>query len=139
MLEAQKHQRTLIAAIAIFAAFLLLAIVFILLKMLRTRRQLKEADVVIGEMLAGHGETTDDADATCHAERSEASVPVPALTDREASILPLLAQGLTSKEIATKLFLTEQTIKWYRMRLLDKFKAKNTADLLTKGKEAGML
>jgi len=136
VLEAQKHQRTLIAAIAIFAAFLLLAIVFILLKMLRTRRELKEADVVIGEVLAEHGEIPDQAgnDGTLHGRPDR-----PSLTDREASILPLLAQGLTSKEIAAKLFLTEQTIKWYRMRLLDKFKAKNTADLLTKGKEAGML
>lgn len=63
----------------------------------------------------------------------------PSLTERELEILPIIAAGMTSKEIAAKLFLTQQTIKWYRMRLLDKFKAKNTADLLTKGKEAGML
>ena len=148
VLEAQKHQRTLIAAIAIIAALLLLAIVFILLKMLRTRRELKEADVVIGEVLAEHGESTDDEilryvqddkGDDSHAERSEASVPAPELTNREASVLPLLAQGLTSKEIASKLFLTEQTIKWYRMRLLEKFKAKNTVEMLSKAREAGML
>ena len=81
----------------------------------------------------------DDKGDDCHAERSEASVQLPVLTDREASVLPLLAEGLTSKEIASKLFLTEQTIKWYRMRLLDKFKARNTAELLSKAREAGML
>lgn len=137
VLEAQKRQRTLIATIATIAALLLLAAVFILLKMFRTRRQLKEADVVIGEILAEHGESTEDN--TSHAERSEASVLAPELTDREASVLPLLAQGLTSKEIASKLFLTEQTIKWYRMRLLEKFKAKNTAEMLSKARDAGML
>ena len=159
VLEAQKRQRTLIATIAAIAALLLLAAIFILLKMFRTRRQLQEADVVIGEVLAEHEGNTDDEilpyaqddkgaanhaeqgaePSICHAERSEASVPAPELTDREASVLPLLAQGLTSKEIASKLFLTEQTIKWYRMRLLEKFKAKNTAEMLSKAREAGML
>lgn len=37
------------------------------------------------------------------------------LQRREAEILPLLAEGLSSKVIADRLCLTEQTIKWYRM------------------------
>lgn len=98
---------------------------------------LQEADVVIGEILAEHEDSTDDN--TRHAERSEASVPAPELTDREASVLPLLAQGLTSKEIASRLFLTEQTIKWYRMRLIEKFEVRNTAELISKARETGML
>ena len=109
---------------------------------------LKEADAVTGEVLTEYGltkneeflrYTQDDKDENCHAEQSETSVTAPKLTDREASVLPLLAEGLTSKEIASKLFLSEQTIKWYRMRLLDKFKAKNTAEMLTKARDAGML
>lgn len=54
-------------------------------------------------------------------------------------MLPLLAQGLTSKEIASRLFLTEQTIKWYRMRLIEKFEVRNTAELISKARETGML
>ncbi len=46
---------------------------------------------------------------------------------------------MTSKEIAARLFLTQQTIKWRRQRLLEKFKAKNTAEMLSKAREAGLL
>lgn len=137
VLKAQKRQRTIIAAIAIIAAILLLTIVFVLLKMLRTRRQLKEADVVIEEVLADMNKEVPNQ--VENDEEHPGQPEQPSLTDREASVLPLLAEGLTSKEIASKLFLTEQTIKWYRMRLLDKFKAKNTAEMLAKAKEAGML
>ena len=61
------------------------------------------------------------------------------LTDRETEILPLIAQGLTSQQIADKLYLSLPTIKWYRRRLLMKFDAKNTAEMLSKAREAAML
>ena len=84
------------------------------------------------------GALEDNNDA-CHAERSEASVSAPELTQRELEILPMIAAGMTSKEIAARLFLTQQTIKWRRQRLLEKFDAKNTAEMLSKAREAGML
>ncbi|MCR4823760.1 MAG: LuxR C-terminal-related transcriptional regulator [Bacteroidales bacterium] len=50
-----------------------------------------------------------------------------------------MAVGLTNKEIASKLFLTEQTIKWYRMRLNQKFEAKNATEFVAKAKELGII
>ena len=61
------------------------------------------------------------------------------LSEDEAKILPMIAAGLTRKEIAAKLFLTQQSIKWRRLCLLMKFDAKNTAEMLSKAREAGML
>lgn len=61
------------------------------------------------------------------------------LSRGEAEILPMLAEGLTSKDIARRLFLTEQTIKWRRQRLIAKFDAKNTAEMLTKARERKFL
>ena len=61
------------------------------------------------------------------------------LTDREREILPLLAEGLTSNQIADRLYLSLPTIKWYRRRLLDRFDAKNTAEMLTRAREQGLL
>ena len=61
------------------------------------------------------------------------------LTDREAEILPLIAEGLTSPQIAEKLFLSLPTIKWHRKKLLRKFDAANTAELISKAKERGMI
>ena len=61
------------------------------------------------------------------------------LSRGEQEILPMIAEGLTSKDIAGRLFLTEQTIKWRRQRLLAKFDAKNTAEMLSKAREEGLL
>ena len=61
------------------------------------------------------------------------------LTDREMEIVPLLAAGLTSQQIADKVYLSLPTIKWYRKRLLEKFQASNTAELVSILKEKGLL
>ncbi len=52
------------------------------------------------------------------------------LTDRDLEILRLIAQGCTSPQIAEKLSLSPETIKWYRKRLLSKLEAENTAEMI---------
>lgn len=54
------------------------------------------------------------------------------LSPREKEVLKLTAEGLSSTEIAKKLFLGKRTIENYRMSLLLKLDAKNTAMLVTK-------
>ena len=51
---------------------------------------------------------------------SDARRRVSALTVREHEVLPLLAQGLTNAEIATKLFVSETTVKTHVSRILMK-------------------
>lgn len=53
------------------------------------------------------------------------------LTRREREIVSLLADGLTSKEIAIKLDLSYRTVEVYRAKLLKKFGASNTSGLLS--------
>ncbi len=53
------------------------------------------------------------------------------LTRREREIISLLADGMTSKEIALKLDLSYRTIEVYRAKLLKKFGASNTGGLLS--------
>ncbi|WP_431232575.1 hypoxia response regulator transcription factor DosR/DevR [Mycolicibacterium psychrotolerans] len=48
------------------------------------------------------------------------SDPLSDLTDQERSLLTLLGEGLTNKQIADRMFLTEKTIKNYVSRLLAK-------------------
>ena len=126
VLEAQKRQRTAIAACAVLLSLLLAALVSVLFRLDRLRRQKDAADAVIGEVMAAM-------------PSGQPSGTPPELTVREAEILPLLAEGLSSKVIADRLCLTEQTIKWYRMRLLDKFQASNTAGVISRAKELGLL
>jgi two-component system nitrate/nitrite response regulator NarL len=61
----------------------------------------------------------------------EAVAPaVPPLTRREKEILGLIAQGLTSQEMADKLFLSALTVETHRRNLLAKFEVNNTAMLM---------
>lgn len=56
------------------------------------------------------------------------------LSSREKEILQLLIAGLSNKEIATRLFLSELTIKTHRKNIMNKLDAHNLADLLRKSK-----
>jgi DNA-binding NarL/FixJ family response regulator len=55
---------------------------------------------------------------------------IPVLTRREKEILQLLAEGLTSHDIADKLFLSTYTIDTHRKNMLQKFNVHNTQALL---------
>ena len=55
--------------------------------------------------------------------------PYQALTRREREVFSLLAEGLTSKEIAIKLEMSNRTVEVHRGKLLKKFGVSNTASL----------
>ncbi len=55
---------------------------------------------------------------------------VVALSEREAEVVRLLAQGLTMKEMAERLTLSPRTLETYRARALDKLGLKSRADLV---------
>lgn len=54
----------------------------------------------------------------------------PTLTKREKQLIALLAQGKTTAIIAEELFLSKFTVDTYRKNLLQKFKVKNSSELL---------
>ena len=47
-------------------------------------------------------------------------VPSPRLTDRELEVLKLVAQGLNNREIAKRLFISENTVKNHVRNILEK-------------------
>lgn len=57
---------------------------------------------------------------------------LPRLTKREKQILQLLSQGKTSQRIAEELFLSPLTVDTHRKNLLQKFNAKNSAELVNR-------
>ncbi|MFD1817946.1 response regulator transcription factor [Pseudarcicella hirudinis] len=61
------------------------------------------------------------------------------LTQRERSILIYISEGLTSKQIADKLSLANDTIRDYREGLIKKFGAKNSVNLVKIASENGYL
>ncbi|GIV44185.1 MAG: DNA-binding response regulator [Bacteroidia bacterium] len=52
------------------------------------------------------------------------------LTKREIEVIKLIAEGLTSQDIADKLFISPRTVDTHRRNLLQKLNVKNTAELI---------
>jgi DNA-binding CsgD family transcriptional regulator len=63
----------------------------------------------------------------------------PILTRREKEVLQLIAQGLTNKEIADRLFVSSSTVDSHRKNLLSKFDVLNTAALIRQAMLQGLL
>jgi NarL family two-component system response regulator LiaR len=61
------------------------------------------------------------------------------ITRRELEILELVAQGLSNREIAGKLFVSENTVKTHCSRAFDKLGAKRRTQAVQLGKEFGLL
>ena len=61
------------------------------------------------------------------------------ITKRELEILELIAQGLSNREIAEKLFVSENTVKTHSSRLLDKLSAKRRTQAVQIAKEMGLI
>lgn len=58
------------------------------------------------------------------------SSDLPLLTRREKEVLELIADGLTTQEIADKLFVSATTVETHRKNLLLKLEAKNVAAMI---------
>jgi two-component system, NarL family, response regulator LiaR len=61
------------------------------------------------------------------------------ITRREFEILELIAQGLSNREIAEKLFVSESTVKTHSSHVFDKLGARRRTQAVQLGKEFGLL
>jgi NarL family two-component system response regulator LiaR len=61
------------------------------------------------------------------------------ITPRELEILQLIAGGLSNREIAEKLFVSENTVKTHSSRLFDKLSAKRRTQAVQLGKELRLI
>ena len=61
------------------------------------------------------------------------------LSKREEEVLRLIAYEKTSKEIATSLYLSDHTVISHRQNIMEKLGAKNTAGLVRRGFELGLI
>ena len=61
------------------------------------------------------------------------------LTAREHEILGLIAQGLSNREIAGKLFVSENTVKTHSSRLFEKMQVNRRVQAVQKAKELGLI
>ncbi len=61
------------------------------------------------------------------------------ITRREMEILELVAQGMSNREIAEKLFVSENTVKTHCSRAFDKLGARRRTEAVLMGKKLGLL
>ncbi|MTD31511.1 response regulator [Planomicrobium sp. YIM 101495] len=61
------------------------------------------------------------------------------LTDRERQVLSLMAEGLSTKEIAKELFLTSGTVRNYISVILDKLDVKNRIEAISFTRKKGWI
>ena len=61
------------------------------------------------------------------------------ITPRELEILQLIARGLSNREIAEQLFVSENTVKTHSSRLFDKLSVRRRTQAVQLGKEFGLI
>ncbi|MDQ0881617.1 DNA-binding NarL/FixJ family response regulator [Peribacillus sp. V2I11] len=59
------------------------------------------------------------------------------MTERECQVLKLIADGKTTKEIASQLYLTNGTVRNYISVILDKLDVSNRVEAIVRFKEKG--
>ncbi len=64
--------------------------------------------------------------------------PLDELTDRERQILEKVASGLSNKEIAQQVFLTEKTVKHYMTNILQKLQVRNRVEAALLAQSGGL-
>ena len=60
-------------------------------------------------------------------------------TRRELEVLQGIAKGLSTREIAAQLSISENTVETFRKRLISKFDARNAVDMVLKAVSRGWL
>ncbi len=79
--------------------------------------------------------STDIAPMVDRAEQREAL----GITKRELEILELMAAGLSNREIAERIFVSENTVKTHSSRLFEKLSARRRTQAVQIGKARGLL
>jgi DNA-binding CsgD family transcriptional regulator len=64
---------------------------------------------------------------------------VPKLTRREKEILAVAAMGLTTNQIAEKLFISPHTVESHRKNLIEKFRTSNLSSAIKMAYDYGLI
>lgn len=98
-----------------------------------TIRQVVEGNVHLRSVAIPSGDGGEQKSGT---GRSGSETP---LTDREMSILKLVAEGLSNMDIANRLFVTEQTVKFHLSNIYRKLAVSNRTEATRYAYKAGLI
>jgi DNA-binding CsgD family transcriptional regulator len=124
-----EHSVELYSALVaiLFAAFG----IWLGLRITRSRETIRET-VVVREVLV-------PAEALAPFAPNTARQQTLGITARELEILTLVARGMSNREIAASLFVSENTVKTHCARAFDKLGAARRTQAVQRGKELGLL
>jgi DNA-binding CsgD family transcriptional regulator len=74
-----------------------------------------------------------------HFARDESRVQELGITPRELEILEAMAAGFSNRDIAERLFVSENTVKTHAARVFDKLSARRRTQAVQRAKEAGLI
>jgi DNA-binding NarL/FixJ family response regulator len=98
----------------------------------RAVRAVANGEVILGPQVAARAMTY------LSGARTAGAVPFPELTDREREVLDLVAHGLPNGAIATRLFLSEKTVRNRVSDVLTKLHAASRAEAVALARDAGL-
>ncbi len=108
------------------------------LRITRSRETIRET-VVVREVLVPSQASADFVPSSAPFAPNKAQQQTLGITARELEILTLVARGLSNREIATQLFVSENTVKTHCSRAFDKLGAARRTQAVQRGKELGLL
>jgi ATP/maltotriose-dependent transcriptional regulator MalT len=114
---------------AIIAALFAAAGIWLGLKLTRQKIVLKEVPVEVRVLVPAGGPFVVNT----------AKVDELGITARELEVLQLIAEGLSTREMAERLFVSENTIKTHCSRVFDKLGVKRRTQAVQTGKSLGLL
>lgn len=98
-------------------------------------REVEVREVVLREVEVREVEMTASTPFICDEKKREAL----AITPREMEILQRIAEGLSNKEIAARLFVSENTVKTHSSRLFEKLGARRRTQAVQIAKAYGLI
>ena len=97
------------------------------------------AQIILEEWLNARDENVQRVRTEDHASSARPVEPLGVLSPRQREVLELLAAGLSGKEIATRLGLSESTIKSYRKSLYARLRAGRRSQALANARRMSLL
>ena len=107
------------------------------LKLTRTRETVVVREVPVEVQVPVEVRVTVPVDAPF--QRNDARLAQLGITPRELEILEAMAAGFSNREIAERLFVSENTVKTHAARLFDKLSARRRTQAVQLAKEAGLI
>jgi two-component system, NarL family, response regulator LiaR len=105
----------------------------------RITRRREAIQETAGATVEARGVLAAEASALTPFAPNAARQQILGITTRELEILTLVARGLSNREIAAQLFVSENTVKTHCARAFDKLGAARRTQAVVRGKELGLI